>query len=292
MRWRAYGALGDSLAEWWYRLDKPSVALARANIQAVLGERLSADEVEKAIFDHFHVVALGKVVNDMLPDLSLAELKEFLQVEGEEHLTAALAEGRGVLMLGAHYGLHGYIPLTMLKRMGLNFAAVLGHEFPSDTWVYRNLVYPIRSRNWRQVPVINADGNPQREMVARLQRKEILVIWPDLVNEELFLQPAPHVLRVPFLGQTMPFRTGSFRLAQWMKIPTLPFFIVPREGRNRFSMVIEPPLAFSSDNSLEALKDNLGVYLARLQSYIMHHPGLWWQWRQNRLQELVRPAAG
>jgi lauroyl/myristoyl acyltransferase len=256
-------------------------------MQTVLGARLAAEEIESEVQRHFYVTALGKVVSDMLPDLTLAGLNQILAIEGETYLKAALAEGRGVLLLGTHFGLHGYVPLTLIKRLGYSFVTVIGQEYSSrDSWIYLHFVHPIRSRNWREMPVINPNGNPQREMVTSLQQKQLLMIWPDFINEELFRLPPPHALRVPFLDRSMPFRTGAFRLAQWLNVPMLPFFIVPRP--QGFAMVIEGPLPVTPDNSMAGLMANLTAFTARLETHILLYPGLWWQWRQKWLLEMMQ----
>lgn len=287
LRWQGCDRAARQLGQLWYTLDRSSRTLAKSNMRAVLGDRLSEAEIEREVQRHFYVIALGKIMNDMLPDLSLEQLTDFLHVEGEEHLQAALARGRGALLLGMHFGLHGYIPLTLFQRLGYQFVAILGHEYPSTSWAYKQLVYPVRSRNWSQLPVVNADGSPQRALVEPLRKGQSVMIWPDLVNEELFRQPEPNVIRIPLLGKSMPFRTGAFRMEQWMKVPALPFVWVPRE--HGFTMRIEPPLTLEGDRSLTGLTENVRTYAGRLEEYILRYPGMWWQWRQERLMELMQP---
>lgn len=282
--------ISDKLGAAWRHLDRSSAALARRNMQVIMGDRLSSAEIDSALQDHFNVIALGKLLNDMLPDLTLAQLEQFLRLEGREHLDAALAQGKGVLLLGAHYGLHGYVPLTLYQRLELPFNTVVGAEFPVDSWAYNRFVHPVRSRNWHELPVIdNTHGNPQRAMLRCLQAKNSLLIWPDLFNDDLFELSSPQVLRMPLLGHTLPFRTGTFQLAQWTQVPTLPFFILPRADGG-FVMRVEPPLTIVQEKSIDGLYANLLGYVQRLEGHISAYPGLWWQWRQPRLLEIMHPA--
>ncbi|MCO5183847.1 MAG: lysophospholipid acyltransferase family protein [Anaerolineae bacterium] len=282
--------VADRLGGLWRLADRSAAALGRRNMQAIMGDRLNSAEIDTALREHFNVIVLGKLLNDMLPDLTLEQLEQFLRLEGREHLDAALAKDQGVLLLGAHYGLHGYVPLTLYQRLGLPFNTVVGAEFPIDSWVYNRFVHPVRSRNWHELPVIdNTHGNPQRAMLRCLQAKKSLLIWPDLFNDDLFELSSPQVLRMPLLGHTLPFRTGTFQLAQWTQVPTLPFFILPRADGG-FVMRVEPPLTIVQEKSIDGLYTNVLGYVQRLERHIAAHPGLWWQWRQPRLLEIMHPA--
>jgi lauroyl/myristoyl acyltransferase len=122
-------------------------------------------------------------------------------------------------------------------------------------------------------------------MVECLQNKQTMIILPDYLDGELFHLPPPHALPVPFLGRTLPFRTGAFRLAQWLDVPTIPFFVVP-DGE-KFVLKLSPPLTLSQDKSIEGLRANVAAYATLLEAHIRQYPGLWWQWRQERLLELM-----
>lgn len=288
-RWRLRWMLPVSrvLGRLWYRLDRSNAALGRRNMHSTLGDRYSAERLEAELLRHFQVIAFGKIFNDILPELDLAHLNHILYLDGKEHVDAAMAQNRGALLFGTHYGLHGYVPLTLFQRHGYPFQTVVGAELSDgDSWIYRKLVHPIRSRNWDLMPIINPTGNPQREMVKALEDKDALLIWPDFVNDELFRLPEPHTLSVPFLGRMMRFRTGAFRLARWMKVPVLPFTVLP-DG-DRFVMKVEAPLVLSAEtNPLEALRADVAAFARYFEPHVLAHPGMWWQWRQERFDELL-----
>ena len=189
LRWSR--TLANGLGALWYRLDRSSAALAHKNLRAVLGPRLPDRKLEATAMAHFHNIALHKVINDMLRHLTRQELTRYVTVEGEEHLQQALAAGRGVVLLGAHSGAHGYIPLMVLKRLGYQITPVVGEEAtPHNSWVYCHVVNPIRRVNWNEFPMINPVGTPQREMVECLRQGGILVIWPDFIGSEPRSAPA------------------------------------------------------------------------------------------------------
>ncbi len=284
------GALANRLGALWYRLDRPSAELTHKNLRTILGVRLPEERLKATALAHFRNIALHKIINDMLRYLTREELTRFVSLEGEEHLRQAQAAGRGVILLGAHFGAHGYIPLMVLKRQGYEITPVIGEEATRhNSWVYWHIVNPIRRVTWNEFPIINPVGMPQRQMADCLRKGGILAIWPDFIdqNEDLFRLPPPHVLPVPLLGHTIRFKTGTFRLARWLGAPMLPFFFSPRPGG--FIMRIEPPLPSNSEKSTEGLLADLAAYTARLEPYLLRNPELWWQWRQKILLDLMQP---
>jgi KDO2-lipid IV(A) lauroyltransferase len=287
LRHRRLGAFGNGLGALWYRLDRSDAALTRRNLQTVLGAQLGAGQVEATARALFQTVAYSKLLNDLLPGLGLADVQQILHIEGKEHLEQALGRGRGVVLLRWHSNLHGYIELSLLKLLGYGVVAVLGEEIePDDSWVYQHVVHPIRRRSRRNFDVIDPNGTPQRAMLECLQKNQILMITGDTLEKEMLDMPAPQVLPVKLLGRTLPLMTGPFRMARWLQSPVVPTFVVPRPGG--YTMVIEPPLALSGDNSAQGLAADLAAYVERFESYLLRYPTLWAHWRHAALLDLMK----
>lgn len=285
------GRTADMLGAFWYAFDRKSAGLARRNIRAVFGDRMSEIEIEATAKSSFQVVALGKLLDDLLPVLSLEQLERFLVLEGRERLEAALEGGRGVILLGVHFGLHGYIPMALMKRHGYPFATVATQEAKTtESWAYHSIVHPVRGRNWDEYPMINVtDGTPQREIVDCLRRNEALMILGDFLDEGGPNLPPPHILPAQLMGHPLMLKTGAFRLSHWMKIPILPFFVIP-DGE-RYRMLIEAPLELSSNGSSSALALDLENFMDRFQPHFASNPALWWLWRRDDLLLHFQPTA-
>ncbi len=284
-------SLAKSVGRIWSWVDRAGTELTRKNFEAVWGDSLSESDIEAMVQDVYRIIARHKIINDILPDLSLEQLSNFLPIKGLSHLQAGLEGGKGVILLGSHLGLHGFVLLMLLKRLGYRYTAVVSAEIkPHDSWVYKNIVYPIRSRAWHHFNVIDPDGTPQREMLQCLRNNEIMIICGDTLEDDALTLTAPQGLRAPFLGHSLPLKTGPYRLSRWVNAPVIPFFIIP--GNNdEFTMIIEPPINLSASNSIDGLLADVTQYSNRLESYVLQYPTYWGHWRHDDLIALLDRSA-
>jgi KDO2-lipid IV(A) lauroyltransferase len=288
-RYRWCHAAAKRVGPMWHRIDRSTTALVRKNMRKILGSRLSEDEINAAVREHFQNVSLGMLVNDALSGLTLDDMLRFLMPEGVEHLDEALERGRGVIFLGVHFGLHAYTPLKMLGLMGYEITAVLGAEIQEDdSWIYRNVAYPIRARSRAGMDVIHLTGAPQRHIMDALQQNHVVLIMGDALGKHLLEMPAPQVMPAPLLGHALLLPTGPFRLARWLRSPLIPFFAVPQN--DGFAFVIDPPLELSPVSSAYGLRTDLAAFTARFEPYISRYPALWANWRTGRLVDLMQPT--
>jgi predicted LPLAT superfamily acyltransferase len=191
------------------------------------------------------------------------------------------------VLLGAHFGLHGYTALTFLQRLGYIGAVLTSEGVAHDeaSWFYRHLVLPTRYRCHAHISVITRTGSPPRAIVECLRRNQILMVMGDVFDNHVVKLPAPNVLPAPLLGRSVPLNTGPFRLARWVGAPVLPFFLAPRESG--FAMVIERALRLSEDDSAKGLAEDLAAFTARLERYVRQYPSLWFGARNSDLAGLM-----
>jgi lauroyl/myristoyl acyltransferase len=285
----------QSFANWlgalWYRFDRPHAMFVRKNLQSLLGHRLPAFRLDVMARTYFQNFTLGLLMNDMLPTLTLSDMQQFLSLEGAEHLEHALSLGRGVVLLGAHFGLHGYTALMFIQRLGYPIAVVTqeGLEHGTKSWFDRRVVTPIRYRFHDHMRTIARTGVPQRAMADCLRQNHILLIMGDVLDQEALRPSPPNVLPAPLLDHSIPLNTGPFRLARWLNTPVVPFFMVPRPAG--FTLVIQPPLELSQGNSTKGLLADLAAFTARLELYILRDPELWFACNRRDLQDLFVPSA-
>jgi lauroyl/myristoyl acyltransferase len=288
-KWCAWAS--QQLGSAWYRMTPSDAELTRDNLTRVLGNQLSIDQIEDTARSLFQNVAYSKLINDLLSDLSLADIQQYLHLEGEENLNWALAQGRGAILLITHFGLHGYSAMALLSKSGYRIVPVVGDEIePGDSWLYQHLVLPVRRRAEDQLhfEMIKPTGQPQLALLDDLRQNKLLFIYGDVLEESMLEMQPPHVLRAPLLEEEVLLKTGPFRLAKGFKSPVLPLFIVPRA--HGFALVVEPPLPLSNNSSIDGLRADLAAFTQRFEPYLSQYPGLWAHWRHAQLDELMQPA--
>jgi KDO2-lipid IV(A) lauroyltransferase len=93
-----------SLAALWYRLDRRHRQITLANLEFAYGTDLDVvarERLARQVFCHFVRFAWEMVELLLVP---LAVIKQKVIIVGEEHVEAALAQGRGMVAIAAHAG--------------------------------------------------------------------------------------------------------------------------------------------------------------------------------------------
>jgi len=112
--------------------ERPSLAFLapRSNLPATLaksitGNTAGSDQERQRLYSGQLVqLLLLKWITALSPD----ELQETVQIEWLERLRDYQTDGRGVVLLGSHFGPARLIPY-ILPQLGLNLAAIMPHDF-------------------------------------------------------------------------------------------------------------------------------------------------------------------
>jgi KDO2-lipid IV(A) lauroyltransferase len=166
-------------------------------------------------------------------------LRRFVAVQGREHLDEALQQGRGAILVTAHFG---NFPLFMMK---------LGLEGYPIGVIVRNPRYRLMARfldDYRARFGIHS----LRDKPRRVSVKESLAFLRD--NGVLVLHVDVNVshggMFVPFFGHWVPAFRGPAQLSLHTKAPALPTFIRRVNGLHH-RMTIHPPLPTPSTGDRE-----------------------------------------
>jgi KDO2-lipid IV(A) lauroyltransferase len=234
--------LGRRIGGLLYRLPLSFVRIARRNLELCF-PRLTSAEREKILHGHFQSVGIGLFETAMCWWSPPRRLLALTQLEGREHLDAALQLGRGAILLSAHF-----TPLEM-GCTALTFRMPLNIMYrPTRNLVLERFLALNRSRRTkRAIP-----RDDIRLLITALKANEPVWYAPDQAYRKKGAQ------MVPFFGIPAATNTATSRLARMTGAAVLPFFPERLPGSQGYRAVILPALDnFPSDDpSADALRFN------------------------------------
>ncbi len=162
------------------------------------------------------------------------ELQQLAHIKGAEHIEKALAQGKGVIALAAHF--------TSLEVSAIILSLVVPCYFmyrPHNDPVMEEFIYSHRMR-WfdKSIP---RDG--VRQMIRSLRQNRVIWYAQDQNTKR------SEALFVRFFGLTASTNSATARLAKVTGAAVVPYHVVRRENGDGYDVQFEPPLEeFPSDN--------------------------------------------
>jgi Kdo2-lipid IVA lauroyltransferase/acyltransferase len=208
------------------RLPLGFVRIARRNLELCFPE-LPLAERERILREHFRSLGIGLFETAISWWSSDARIRKLTRLEGEEHLRAALARGRGAILLSAHF--------TALE-IG---ARALCVRIPTSIMYRptRNLVlerFLARNRNRQAKRAIPRDDI--RTLITALKNNEPVWYAPDQAYRKKGAE------MVQFFHLPAATNTATSRLARMTGAAVLPYFPERLPGSRGYRMVIQPML--------------------------------------------------
>ena len=212
------------------------------NINLLLGSEVDSDTAgllaQRSLRNFFFdcvEIALALVASD-------ESIRREIAVVGREHLDAALARGKGVMVLSAHFG---------------NFF-LIGCRLAIEGYPTSVMVNQPRDGQFAKI----------RELNGVLRRNQIAVVISDEFRKG-------DGARVNFFGKTVIARRGPATLALRTKAAIIPAAMV-RQPDDSLKLVIEPALNLvQSARPKEAIKINTQRMVAWLEATIRSQPDQW-----------------
>lgn len=273
---RVLGAVGWALGMCWFYIIPVRRRLMLAHLR-VAGRFSDADAWRMA---RGVLVTQAKNVVQMLGwrRLLRAAAREPIRVEGEDHLTRALALGKGVLLVSAHLGAFDWVA---------SHQAVMGRRLHV---VSKRLSWGAMDAVWMQARArlglnILPPEAPLQPALAALRAGEIVLLVLDQHS------PEPRAIETPFMD--VPARTSAAlaTLALRTGAPVLPCFTVwEPDGGHR--LWFEAPLEVSAQGDTRARTLALTQKCLRaLEGAIFRYPQQWlWlhrRWKDTNRKPLI-----
>jgi predicted LPLAT superfamily acyltransferase len=188
---------------------------------------------------------------------------------GVELLEAQLAKGRGVLLLGSHYGSFEALRALSLHRAPVKLRVVLDkQQTPSLTKLLEELAPEVGrdaidiSAGTTQAMLAIADAARQGHMIALLADRP---------------RAGEATRTAPFLGDPAPFPLGPWQVAAVLDVPVVLSFGTYLGG-NRYRLDFEPfaeRVSLPRQGREAALDALLAQYARRLEHYVREYPDNW-----------------
>jgi KDO2-lipid IV(A) lauroyltransferase len=267
---------GEALGRMAYRVSGGRRAIARENLAQAFPEldARARERIVRGTFEHF-----GRVLLELMRfrTLSPAEMRALAEVEGEERVRRAYDAGRGLILIGGHFGywemqgiLHAvsWRPISVMAR-------------PLDNARLHDMLEHIRTRTGNAV--IYRQGSIRKVLRALHGNRGVAI----LIDQHL---QSPEAIQVDFFGRPAATTSIVASLALRTGATVIPGLGLPLpDGRYRF--IYEEPVAPPADDSPEAIRDFTQRSTAVLERYIRRYPDLW-LWMHRRWRDSPPAGAG
>lgn len=240
--------LGRRIGDLAYLVLPQRRHVADVNLRLCFPE-LAPAERARLLREHFHSVGMGAMETLICWWAPKAKVERLTDLEGLRHLEAAAAEGRGLLLLSAHFTsleLGVRMAQIHLKRLGLVTTAM--YKPPHNPVVDRIM----RRRREFHIGERSLPNDDVRGLVRALKRGRAVWYAADQKARNRFSA------EVPFFG--IPARTSlaTGRIVQMSGAAVIPFFTLRREDARGYRLVVLPPLEDfpSGDETADARRLN------------------------------------
>lgn len=218
--------IGRGLGSLLLRLPVPFIFTARRNIELCL-PHLSAAERATLLRQHLQSIGIALFETAFAWWAPPERVQRLIRVEGREHLEAALARGRGVILLTAHF--------TTLEMGGRALASVRPTNF-----LYRptrnELLAWVLARCRRRFGGHPIPRDDIRGLISALKHNECVWYAPDQSYRKKGAQ------MVELFGIPAATNTLTSRLARMTGATVLPYFFERLPGVQGYRAVIHPAL--------------------------------------------------
>ena len=237
--------------------------IAYESLNIAFGETKKRAEITKIVKDCFTNMSKGML--EMLAFLDQPQsLDKMVCLSGKDNLDQALAKGKGVIMLSAHFGNFPLL-LTKLAILGYKVNIVLRkmRDEKTDEYFYKKrMAFGIKSI------YTQPRATCVKNIISVLRNNEIVFM---LMDQNF----GTGGVFVDFFGKKAATATGPIILALRSGAPIVPAFIFRTEN-NKHNLIIEPEM------QLEKNEDNDQMILANvakitdiIESYVRKYPSEW-----------------
>jgi KDO2-lipid IV(A) lauroyltransferase len=240
--------------------------LARArillNMERAMGPEVAPAEIKRRARACFNYVLYNYFDLFRLPTLSAAALKRRVTFKGWEHVEAALAQGRGLILTTAHFG-NLETPVYAMAARGLAITVPVERMQPPQLFAYLSALRMSHSR-LKLLPV----DSPLLGLWRALKRGEVVALTGDR-------DITGSGRMVNFLGSPASLPDGQVRLALRSGAPLL-FYFSRRQPDHTYLVEFRPPCSLPTEGDEAArIAAGLSLVVNEMEEAIRQTPEQW-----------------
>ena len=263
---RAALALGRAIGLLAHALGGSRRAIVRRNLELCFPE-LSPDARDALAREHFKALGMAMIEMGLGRWASDRHLASITRLVGVEHVRNALDDGRGVILLSAHF--------TTLEVMG----RVLATAIPPFDAVFRKNRSEFMTELQRSGREVSADTTIEKRDIKKMVRslRQGRAVW--YAPDQSYSRKGAEVIE--FFGVPAMHTTATSTLASLGDAVTIPFFPL-RKPDGTYEMTLFPPLEdFPGDDPV----DDTRRYVALLEEHIRRAPEQYF-WIHRKFKDL------
>lgn len=258
-------ALGYALCRFMggvlYQFNRAARANIELNLRRIMGAQTPPAEINRRARLTFNTILYNYFDLFRLPFLDDATVNRLVVVSGWNHVEAALAEGRGLVMTSAHLGNIEIVLYAMLLR-GLAITIPVERVEPPELFAYLSTL-----RTSKGLKLIPVDG-PLLDLVRTLKKGGVagLAGDRDITGTGQVVNFFGHPARLP---------DGHVRLALRTGAPLVAGFSCRHSDRTyqaSFLPAFQPPTAGTDEERVTA---GLKYIIAEMEKAIAQNPEQW-----------------
>lgn len=284
-RWaRLFKTIGSQIRPGWraaavavplaaaLKTARPRAAVAMQNLAIAFPEKSAAERKELLLESYENMIWTGVEVFSWQKDPACI-LDWIEEIEGEEHLRAARAAGKGTIIVTPHLGNWECLAAWLALRHG-PITAIVRH---ADSPFQKDLIESLReTAGLRTID----KREPMMRGVGILRRNELFGILPDQHG-------GSEGIPVPFFGVETSTVAGAAVFAMLTKAPLVPVQMI-RLAPFRFRIVIDAPLPWEKGPDRETTIRDLTITVNKqVEKMIRRAPGQW-LWQHRRFREIEK----
>ncbi len=244
--------------------------IAGRNLELCFPE-LEESERRGLLRRHFRALGMGMLESVWLWWAGEPQLRGLAHIQGLEHLQAALAKGRGVIALSAHFT-SLEMGATMLSLFNPTYFMYRPHDDPAiDRFIYE------RRMRWTEKSVRRDNV---REMIRLLRQNKVVWYAQDQNTSR------KEAVFVKFFDQIASTNSATARLAKLTGAAVVPYCAVRREDGDGYDLILEPALEDFPSGDIEADTQRINHIIER---WVRRYPDQY-LWVHRRFR--TRPSRG